>query len=277
MGADAFDATRMARIPGSRNSKSGSFVRYNTTLRADGTGYSYTLGSLATELNVESPCNPRPSRTSTNPVFSARALKGYHAQQRNRLENFQRLWSIRGGFSDGCRNRAAYLYAMFLRRSGANQTNLSTQLERLAESCSPPLRGWSIRGAIKSSRSRRGNLPIRNQTIADWLDVTPSESMQLANWPSASRFGATPLVVKPTRSDIRQARRRAIQEILTTGRSIPSVRRLSALLADRFGIAAVAPTIARDLIAMNFRPNNDTPELWVETHSKKVPVSFPSH
>ena len=115
LGADARDALRIARVPGSLHSVAGALVRYSIDLDDAGRTFLYTFDELAACFGAkENTRHPKRSSATERPM-SARS-RGPKALTQHRMRDFLILLELRGGgFDEGCRNRAAMYYAWLLR------------------------------------------------------------------------------------------------------------------------------------------------------------------
>ena len=94
-----------------------------------------------------------------------------------RLHDFNTLRALRGGFSAGCRNNAAKIYAWLLRSSAVPRSDVFRLLTDMGEQCRPPLSKAEVKNAWKYNQIRR----MKDQTIADWLNVTQAEAEIIAS------------------------------------------------------------------------------------------------
>jgi hypothetical protein len=95
-----------------------------------------------------------------------------------RIEQFVELGKIRNGFDEGCRNRAALIYARFLATSGLSVAVVRDEIERFGKTCKPPLLPYEVSGAVRSGTEKRF-ASIRNDTIREWLQITWEEHLAL--------------------------------------------------------------------------------------------------
>ena len=156
----AHDVARITRIPGSINSKAGDNLRvmFWTQRAANGRPIVYTLEFLAEFLAVELP-RIRANRQPAEPrrKASERALKGWSALWQQRLEDFEALRRRRGSFSEGCRNRAAYIYGVILHGNGLDEAIIRQAVTSLGRECRPLLSEKEIKNAINQSGESRDN------------------------------------------------------------------------------------------------------------------------
>jgi hypothetical protein len=251
---DAKDAARITRVPGSLNGKSGARVSCLVQTDAAGRLLTYTLAEIGAFLGVSERGTPARPKATLTEAGKAAKRPGYTAMQANRLRQFQSLRALRGGFSDGCRNRAAMLYVLILRQNGIPPVEIEKCVEELARECHPPLRRCACRDALRGGRKHRR---ISDRLIADWLLITPDEAAQLEGWSTASHYPTCAPPPSPTRADRTDARRRLIREIVTEsgGRVLPTRAMVEAL--DQFGQKASPQTVATDYGAMGLRASRN--------------------
>lgn len=275
LGADttAGDAARVARVPGSVNTKSGTRVAYLLQSTGQGLGFSYTLPELASRLGIgpgaveaPPPLLPHPRRQPAQPALpmppgeqlhrrtekpktakQRRGIKGWQAKAQHRLDNFAILRELRGGFSEGHRNHAARIYAGILWSAGYRGEALRGMVEEFSQRyCKPPLYSSEVHGAATGAGNREC-WGIKTVTIAEWLEITPDEAQLLSGWPAK---GEKPPAPPPARRKQEADRRRELEaEVIRTYGRVPPLRTLQAHLAER-GVEAVLQTIQRDLKAL---------------------------
>jgi hypothetical protein len=248
LGADmsARDAARHLRIPGSMNTSAERTVEW-WIQGAGPTGYYYTLPELAKLFKAVPTRRHHGEYIAHNPA----KRRGWVALNARRLKDFNTLRALRGGFSEGCRNNAAKIYAWLLRVNATGPDDVRQFVLYMASQCKPKLDKSAARDAFLYSKKMRR---MRDQTIADWLGITVEESEMLEGFPPASTFRTadqTPLL--PRARDLQRAavqeRRQAIREIITELCCVPHLRGLAVMLAWR-GIAASHVTIWNDLQAL---------------------------
>jgi hypothetical protein len=229
-------------------------VMYWPQFDSNGRSYIYTLESLAGFLGIEAP-QLRRSRCLTaasSPEASERGLKGWQALWQHRFDDFQTLRQIRGGFSKGCRNRAAYIYAVILRGNGMKDTDVQKELTKMGSECDPPLTLSQIDGAIEQSKNNRGQ--IRDSTIADYLKVTHEEAKYIPRWADHSALpevSCSDMNIKYLqRAD---HRRQAIRDIIDLLSRVPSCREMAELLRQR-GIQVSHVQVSRDYKSQHITP-----------------------
>lgn len=251
IGADAAarDAVRHVRIPGSFNTAGEQFVKWLLPLNEHGTTFTYTLADLTAFFGVEArPVHHRVQAAHDAPKNPNRRLAWIGLNQR-RLRDFEMLRCIRGGFSEGCRNYAALLFAWLLKHDGAGRAEVEQAVTSLASECRPPLRADAASGAVRSAWKLSR---ISDQRICDWLRVTPQESAVLERWPAASHYHQ-PARLKAVPCTKVPDRRRAIQAIVAERQGdVPPCRDMVPLLAAR-GFEVSHVTVSTDYAALDLK------------------------
>jgi len=249
--ANALDACRVTRVPGSLNGKSGQRVWY---LTPRGRTKAYTLDSLADALGVSLHRTPEPGTSEPRPERRVpNNRRGLTALHERRLEELERLEAARGGFPEGCRNQACYACAVILRGLGVTVEKAAERVTELARNCSPPLPRGEALAAVESAYRRRGVPKVRNVTLAAWLGVTAEEADRLGLESVRPDFEDRGRVDARTRADDwnrAKVRRVDLRYILAehdrAGMPRPGVRELARLLTER-GHTASKSTVTRDL------------------------------
>ena len=260
MGADANarDVSRICRVPGSTNAKSGEQVRYLFSKAR------YTLADLAAWVPPESPVlrakqtaravhqkaapPPAPSAPPARRLHMHERMeltpseRGFQTLYRERLAALQTLENSRGGFSEGQRFAACHLLSHFLRRLGNSDGAILQAVRDLADACEPPLPQDEVAHAIETGAAFAR---ISNRTIIERLHITPAERGML-NLGSAKAKPQSP----PGERAKRQAeRRRLIREYLETFPEA-SEREVAAWLLSQHNVKAAKRTIAKDISAL---------------------------
>jgi hypothetical protein len=248
LGADpaARDAARHLRIPGSFNTGSETTVEW-WIHGANESAYIYTLPELARLLNAI------PTRRHHGEIVAHNPAKrrGWVALNARRLRDFNTLRGMRGGFSEGCRNNAAKIYAWLLRVNAVPPFDVKALVAAMADQCRPKLDRAAVKDAvIYSKRMRR----MRDQVIAEWLGVTITESETLEGLPPAAKFRTDDVCSQvPRARELRHAsiqdRRAAIRAVIAERSMVPSVREMSHILANK-GLNGNPKTISTDYRAM---------------------------
>ena len=252
VGADAGarDAARITRIPGSVNSKANARVDYWLQAGADGKPFSYTLEALATKFNVELPTRNTEVMTVAKRL-SDRGRKGQRGRWLKARTNFENLWERRGRFAEGCRNNAVFIYATILRSQLLDESVVWEDCRRLYADLDQGSEPYTLDDLAASMKRAPGFGKvgkfggIRNQTIADMLDVTPDEAA-LLGWPPASRFKTTPEPEALSRTELRVRRRELLRSMVARLGYVPTQREMVAWLEEQ-GVPTVEATVAKDL------------------------------
>jgi hypothetical protein len=114
--------------------------------------------------------------------------------------------------------------------------------------CRPQLDMSARRDAIRTAFSRTIRR-LCDQTIADWLDITPTESRMLERLPAASRFGVVKAEAQQVPSVNADQRRRLISQLVTEF-GVLSCRAMAKLLAQS-GCVVSQMSVSRDYRALN--------------------------
>ena len=215
------DLSRVARVPGSINTKSGEEVYYAVHRRiSDGLPACYSLRELAALLSVDLPeQRKRKPRAEVSPEQRERARRAQLIGNRGRWEKLIRLAELRGGVREGeggghFMSIAAQLGRLVFDREGnkAKRPELLSELRAInARHCKPPfddneiVRWWRH----QCNRVRRGGDPImnviRDASIAEQLKIKREEA-QLIGWRYAGQIDDP----KPTTPAVRAAHRREL-------------------------------------------------------------------
>ncbi len=248
LGADAgaMDGARITRVEGSVHSGAlrATFPRVKYWVQAgeDGQPQTYTLDELSEFLGIQQKMDTRTQAAFQDVQADPGARKrGHTALNLSRLRDFELLRQKRGGFREGQRNYACLIYTLLLARGHSSREDTRRDVAQLAAECRPPLPQTEYNGALKTVWGRR-LVKLLDQTIGDWLDITPEEADDLERFPPASRFGETMPVIEFTKTE----RHRAIQQIVATERTVPPARAV-ALWLTRSGHPTSHVTILRDL------------------------------
>jgi len=265
----AKDPARLTRVPGSITNKPmvPTRVTYWVQLDHRGQAYTYTLDTLSDLLNADelvadpwtrepfTVADKRPKRVRHVPA----RLRGFQAMHMGRLADFERLWEMRGGFDEGCRNFAALFYAVTLRALKYSPLEIEHRLDELRHKCRPPLTRQEIRDAIKSSETL---YRLKDKTIIERLEITGDELADL----EYIRPDREPRRAGRPPSERRPARQEILTEILRE--NPPFSTRVLARLLKPHGFNVTHRTVARDLHDIYERH----PEL-----NPKQPLPFKDH
>jgi hypothetical protein len=251
LGADmaARDAARHLRIPGSLNSGAEQTVEW--WIQGESSrGYIYTLPQLAKLFKAI------PTRRHHGEIIAHNPAKrrGWVALNARRLRDFNTLRAHRGGFSEGCRNNAAKIYAWLLRVNAVPPDDVRGIGQAMAVQCRPKLDKAAVKDAVVFARKMRR---MRDQTIADWLGITPAESEMLEGLPLARAFRpADESAPEPRPRELNliaiQERRAAIREIIAATGTVPTVRDMGAILKTK-GYAGNHQTVFKDYKALGIK------------------------
>lgn len=242
LGADAQDALRIARVPGSLHSIAGVQVSYLVQADEASNLYTYTLDELADWFRVKSTETPLLGRQEAPERSIQGRSRGPQALTEYRMGDFAKLVDLRrGGFDEGCRNRAAMYYAWLLKCRRVPITKATELVLELGRRCRPPLSPSECCSAVKSGYGRwqsyvgtqkKAPPSIRYQTVSDWLDIKPQEAKYLLKYPAAQRFKRNEPETKPrrTRRVEQHDRQVAIRRIVEELAHVPSLRHMEKLL-----------------------------------------------
>ena len=262
--AQARDVSRVTRIAGSVNSKTaaGSRVAYWIQANSLGQRYTYRLGDLASCFNVSL---PKPNRliSAKNAELQARGRKGSAGRWRHDLARFNALSELRKTWPVGVRNNAVFVLATILkslkRADGRPEFPPGVVLEEIRnlwkrmEQPSGNRFDWQAAVAtVNVSESRPVSRPVKHQTIADLLRVTPEEA-ELCGWPAASAFGKKPEVAQLSRTATCLKRREAIRDIVGELGHCPPYRDLAKRVEERCGIPAPMSVVRADCKDMGIK------------------------
>jgi hypothetical protein len=267
LGADrkSSDIARIARIPGSLNTKWNRVVAFQYQADSTGRPFRYTLHQLATALNIGldesfritgtanlSPAKPSRVALPSSDYKCPNHRKGWDVTNEQRLQAFEILLACRGeGFREGCRNLGGFVYKNILRRTKTNFQEVIHRLQRYGAKCDPPLDLAEIRKIINQ---RKGFL-ITNQKIADWLDINPDESKQ-TGFPPSSKYNPEVAVTvrrereKKGRFAKMNLRREMIREVIAATGKTPSLREMSDILSDKGIDVGNKDTIRKDYLSL---------------------------
>lgn len=256
VGADAQsrDVSRITRIAGSVNSKAEARVSYWLQADSKGRPFVYQLEDLAAGLHVQLPQRHR-AVDGHVAKLSERGRKGQRGRWLKARSNFERLWELRGAFKRGTRNNAVIAYVSILRSQRMPEDVVRSEVFRLfcdlERDSKHPYTLAQVESALKTFGRTPGFGGLRNQTIADWLDVTPEESAVLDGWPCASRFGKPVAAADQLSRSEKQVRRRALiqQRVRDLGGRVPTWEELAAWLESK-GLPCAPATVGADLTAL---------------------------
>lgn len=263
IGADAMarDSVRITRIAGSVNSKSETRVGYWLQAGEDGKPFVYTIDGLNSFFGMDT--TPKAPRVdSAAKKFSDRGRKGQRGRWLKSRADFNTLWAIRETWAEGTRNNAAFVYATILGYLGVSEDEIWAELLRLYAAFEQPARSSGghrfterdLKTAVQGvGRPKMGHGPVRNQTIADWLQITLEESELLEVWPAATCHSQKPPpadLAEMSPAEKGRLRRFLLLHFIDSekkkGRRLPTLETIADHL-DREGIPTSAMTVANDL------------------------------
>ena len=253
IGADAqsLDVSRFTRIPGSVNTK--ALRRVGWWVQGDKSGgFTYRLAELAAGLGVQ--LRERTPELDKQIAFlTARAKSGHRKRWLNAREDFELLWELRGGFRVGTRNAAVAIYTTILRQLGLEGESVEAEVRSLVADFEQPAgeryTAAELQATVRSAKRRR----LTNQTIGNWLRVTPQEAELLKGFPAAAEFkGSEPEQRELTATERRIRRRQVLRSLVADLGLVPKLKRLQAHLAD-LGLECAFRTVADDLVAIGVK------------------------
>jgi len=247
--ANARDASRITRIAGSINSKVETRVSYWIQANQAGRKYTYTLPELSQFFSIKIP--PRhPRIEQKRSELSERGQRGQRGRWLKARRQFEQLWELRGTFREGTRNNAVFIYASILRSQRIAENVVNQETERLASCFDQGEQKFTpddLRSAlVRATGFRFGG--IRNQTIADLLQITPQEAAVLETWPAAQGLLPRQTICEPklTRREAAAERQRIIRNRVEEIGYVPTGDALVEYL-DELGISAAKKTVLDDL------------------------------
>jgi len=259
------DAARHVRIDGSFHSGTERYVRW--WIQGDSTQavYAYTLEELARHFGIVRETRlPVESRAlaSTQSNKNPNRRCGHIQANQNKLAAFLVLMSLRGGgFASGCRNHAAFVYALLLKKNGVNRSDMLCRVEAMGRNCRLPLSQAECRAAVAAVFRRKYSF-LSFAIIAEWLAVTPAEAAMMSRetrkrFPHAVQFGANtePPPQVSSRHQNLQQRRQAITKIVAEMGGVPSLRQMQALLIQR-GHVGNHMTVSKDYRALGLQSSS---------------------
>ena len=221
--ASVADLSRVARVAGSLNTKSGEEVYYAVYRRgSDRLPACYSLRELTALLQVEVPeQRKRKPRAEVSPERSAAAKHAQLIGNRKRWAKLIRLAELRGGVREGegggnFMSIAAQLGRLVFDREGdkKKRPELLAELRAFnAKYCRPlfddaAVKAWHLH---QCKRARRGGDPIANvvsdKRIAEDLRITREEA-QLIGWRYAGQIDETKTTTPRMRAAYRRERLR---------------------------------------------------------------------
>ncbi|MBA7684510.1 hypothetical protein ES703_92910 [subsurface metagenome] len=172
VGADpnAKDACRVLRPDGSINSRNGHNVHSRPISEQE-----YTLDQLSQALGVTLPA--RSNARHLKPV--QRKLFNLAVEGQRRMRDIEGLCAYRGGFSEGYRNEAIFMYACCAILARLADELVWLDVLSLNQDFSPPLPPGEVQdcllSAFQGNRETGRPYKFQSSTIAERLHVTPAE------------------------------------------------------------------------------------------------------
>ena len=272
LGADhaATDAARFIRIPGSLHMGTEETVAAWIDGGNESPG-SYSLHELASLLGIKRPVRNTRATLGRNTQPRSKGNEsqrvGYRAAVQNKLKAFKALIGIRGGgFRDGHRNNAAWMYVLVQKQNGVTHREIEESLLVMSANCTPPLGEIERRGAIKTGYKAKMT-KLSYQYVANVLGVTMEESEAITTVlrkpfpPSVGHSDGTDQAhsgaVTASRPQRNAMRRASILEIVRTAGAAPSLRGMEGQLLA-LGMNASHVTIRRDYRALGLTPSKES-------------------
>jgi Bifunctional DNA primase/polymerase, N-terminal len=267
----AVDAARLTGLHGTFKTKSQKKVVWSSYPG----GRSYTLAELGNLLNVidtrsqterdalyesgrEKRTHRRMSGNSIPAEVSERCRRGWRKSASNRIACFSALKSIRGGFNEGMRDRAMFVYAGCLRSACYSEDAARGLVRQMgASDCSPAFNQSDcdvrVRSAYSKLLDKAGKLTRRRPCItyewmANQLEVAVEEAFEISQivqttFPPQSGSGS--VVHSPGRDEKKLRRQENILAIMRVYGSVFSFAEILQQLAER-GTPACKGTLHND-------------------------------
>lgn len=258
LGADpaCIDAPRITRVPGSINSKSGRRVQYLFKTDETGTLFTYTLDQICQALYGQSEAQLKQTLRGTPRVRllpnRSKDEKKREAQKimlRRRLGLLEQLRQMRGGFQDGCRNRAVLIIADVMKKLGHTPEQIRAKVEEIGADCVPPLPRYEQEARYREAISGKHTIHrISNERLAHWLLMTPIEIASLG----LSLTPPQPKMSMAERKAQVEARRACVRDLVQSGR-VQTLEELARALDDQYYMTATPMTLSTDLKAMKLK------------------------
>jgi len=240
--ANALDSARITRVPGSRNSKADGDGRVHqyVNLNPDGRERVYLLSELAEFVGVEEKPRRKFVRTSKRRVPAR--LAGWIARWSKSHGLLQTLRQMRGGFRQGVRHNAVYVFSLVGRSRGLNEPSLYAAALEVAQECKPPLPAADVLATIRNVMAADGKRHISTARIIQMLCISEQELAgplkPFLPEPRSGRRRPSP------RARRREERRARIREAVETVGRVPTSTELAAMLGEP------QPTLFRDMVDM---------------------------
>ncbi len=238
----ALDLVRITRVPYSVNSKSGEKVLHFQSLTEDGRPRLYTLNELRDVLYIAER-KPQAKILRFGKRVPAR-LAGWVASWKKRLQWFEKLRDLRGGFAEGQRNSAVYIFSILLRKLGLPEAEIYVRVTELGSQCRPPLPEAEVLGVILSSQSSSAKIHMSTAQMRAVLEPSPDELSALA--PFAPKGRATRARSRKREERIRARRVRILAVIHELG-EVPTAQDLVRVLAGEGYLGSSRSNVLCDL------------------------------
>jgi len=264
-----FDAARVIRVPGSIHSRVMRRVTFSLTMQGnDGGRLAYSLRELEDLLGIEAPVPSLPDPVR-NKALPRQYVRGQYKKTMakgsvpNRKAGFQRVNQLRAadletieawrggwlhggraypdGFVSPGRGLMLRLYADWLRGSGQDVAGVQRAVKTMAANCRPPYPSdpndstlAAIVSDIFSANPRKHFKNVKTARLLLWLGIderTAPELLQRLDTIIPKSVRDLRLLELDTQAEIVARRRAAIMMVVERAGSVPSLRKLSALLA----------------------------------------------
>jgi len=255
IGADsnAVDSARITRVPGSCNSKAAGDgrVHHYVNLQPDGREREYLLSELAEFVGVKEHQRSKFVRTSSKRVPNR--VNGWRARWKKSYGLIQAVRNMRGGFREGVRHNAVFVFSLVGRCHGLDEASLLVATLELGRECRPPLPATDVLATIRNVMAAPGTRHISTARIIQMLGVSEQElAAGLERFLPKAKGRRRPSQ-RARRTEARRARVREAVEIM--GR-VPSSAELSKAVREP------QPTVFRDMVAMGLI----TPKRYSKKH-----------
>jgi hypothetical protein len=160
--------------------------------------------------------------------------------------------------------------------AGVQRSDVSVQVNLMAGERHPALTPSQCRDAVRSGFTRTRWVRIADQTIADWLGITPDESAELEGFPPATRYKpANPAPPEPRPSEKQAAsiikRREKITQVIAELGAVPALRDMGRQLIEA-GFCGNHETVRKDYLALGVQSKR-TRAARAEEKSKQLVLS----
>ncbi len=188
----ATDVSRLIRVPGSVNGKTGLPVIYSVNLDVMGHCPTYRLEDMERALGLgqrglKTAGNARSAREPS--PYRQRAIKGNRGLQTKRVHDIEAV-AAHHKVRRGSRRKVLLVYAQALRLLDHSRADTLKKANDLAENCEPAYPSEAndttveqvVHDAFKQSRSElRHECKVRNETLINWLRITDdlAETLEL--------------------------------------------------------------------------------------------------